>query len=158
MEIYVASSWQNSRCQWVNGVLSSAGHNVFDFRKPHGEDAVIMEAELSGCNGHDTFLSSEEAVEAFLVNYRAMVNADACVLVLPSGRSAHLEAGWFIGQGKLCYILEEDGFVERPELMYALADLVTSDIERVLRALEEACGVRERTVDEFVGVPFPMSR
>jgi hypothetical protein len=45
--------------------------------------------------------------------------ADTCVLVLPCGRSAHLEAGWFCGQGKRCIILTRDG--EEPELMALLA-------------------------------------
>jgi nucleoside 2-deoxyribosyltransferase len=41
--------------------------------------------------------------------------ADACVLVLPCGRSAHLEAGWFAGKGKPVFVLTFDG--EEPELM-----------------------------------------
>lgn len=49
-----------------------------------------------------------------------MKRADACVLLLPCGNSAHLEAGWFAGQRKpvavLCWELRE------PELMYRCFD------------------------------------
>lgn len=43
--------------------------------------------------------------------------ADVCVLVMPCGRSAHLEAGWFVGAGKPTLILLENG---EPELMYRM--------------------------------------
>lgn len=74
--------------------------------------------------------------------------ADACVLLLPSGMSAHLEAGWFSGAGKPVAVLAPE--IREPELMYKcfddrtgatpifasiaeviahLADLATSSIE-----------------------------
>jgi hypothetical protein len=44
----------------------------------------------------------------------------------PCGRSAHLEAGWAIGQGKpTAILLHEDKF--EPELMYRMADLIACD-------------------------------
>ena len=59
---------------------------------------------------------------------------DACLLLLPSGRSAHLEAGWSLGAGKavavLChYCLDPDEF--EPELMYLMIPnrlLTTADV------------------------------
>jgi hypothetical protein len=51
----------------------------------------------------------------------------ACVLVLPCGRSAHLEIGWAAGAGKRTIVML-DQFSE-PELMYLMCDtlVVTSD-------------------------------
>jgi nucleoside 2-deoxyribosyltransferase len=56
-----------------------------------------------------------------------MERADAFILVLPCGRSAHLEAGWAIGQGKPTAILLDPDHEHQvtPELMYKMADLVT---------------------------------
>jgi nucleoside 2-deoxyribosyltransferase len=54
----------------------------------------------------------------FMNDFEAMQWADACVLVMPCGRSAHLEAGYFVGAGKPLYILLSDG---EPELMYRMA-------------------------------------
>ena len=53
--------------------------------------------------------------------------ADTCVLVLPCGRSAHTEAGWFAGAGKkvIAYIPE----MMEPELMYKLFDAVTDTLD-----------------------------
>jgi hypothetical protein len=56
--------------------------------------------------------------------------ADTFVLMLPSGRSAHLEAGWAIGAGKpTAILLHEDKF--EPELMYLMADHIAVTLEEV---------------------------
>ena len=59
--------------------------------------------------------------------------ADACVLVLPCGRSAHTEAGWMAGHGKkvVVYIPK----MEEPELMYKLFDKVAGTLDEVIKAL-----------------------
>ena len=47
--------------------------------------------------------------------FTTMLWADTCVLVLPCGRSAHAEEGWFAGKGlkTVVYIPEK----QEPELM-----------------------------------------
>ena len=59
--------------------------------------------------------------------------ADACVLVLPCGRSAHTEASWFAGKGikTVVYIPEK----QEPELMYKLFDAVVDSIDGILDRL-----------------------
>ena len=63
----------------------------------------------------------------------ALESCDACVLVLPCGRSAHTEAGWFAGRGKkvVAYLPEK---VE-PELMYGLFTYVCDSLDKVIEAL-----------------------
>ena len=59
--------------------------------------------------------------------------ADCCVLVLPCGRSAHTEAGWFAGRGlkTIVYIPEK----QEPELMYKLFDAVVDTVDGILKLL-----------------------
>ena len=45
-------------------------------------------------------LSHPLAERQFKNDLEAIRSCDACVLVLPCGRSAHTEAGWFAGAGK----------------------------------------------------------
>ena len=45
-------------------------------------------------------------------------------MLLPCGKSAHLEAGWFIGRGKSTFILLEDKDSVESELMYKLANKI----------------------------------
>jgi nucleoside 2-deoxyribosyltransferase len=74
-----------------------------------------------------------KAVRQFDNDIKAMEGCDCCVLVLPCGRSAHTEAGWFAGYGKkvLVYIPEK----QEPELMYKLFSGVCCSMEELIDAL-----------------------
>lgn len=139
MRIYVASSWRNERQPEVVIALRGAGHDVYDFRNPgpgsHGFAWSDIDPEWQSWSP-ETFREALEhpvAIDGFSEDATAMVWADACVLVMPCGRSAHLEAGWFLGAGKPTYILLADG---EPELMYALArGRLCLDLAEVIGAL-----------------------
>lgn len=62
-----------------------------------------------------------------------MRRADAFVLVLPCGRSAHLEFGWGIGMDKKALVYMPVS--QEPELMYALASKVCVSLDEVVEAL-----------------------
>lgn len=66
-----------------------------------------------------TMIEHPRAIEGFEADFAAMNRADTFVLVLPCGKSAHLELGWAIGAGKRTAILLEDPV--EPELMYRMA-------------------------------------
>jgi hypothetical protein len=74
------------------------------------------------------------ARHGFYQDLSGMKWADTCVLLLPCGRSAHLEAGWMAGAGKRVVIYTEDG--EEPDLMYLLADKIVIDMSELLEALK----------------------
>lgn len=137
--IYVASSWKNTIQPHVVSALRAAGHEVYDFKNPPGLTGFKWQDVGAGSECKPTvpeyraMLSHPRACQGFLADYRAMEWADACVLVLPCGRSAHLEAGWFTGRGKRTIILTRDG--EEPELMALLAQHICGSIDEVLAAL-----------------------
>lgn len=124
MKIYVASSWRNTSQQYIVKVLREAQHEVYDFRNPRPGDGGFRWLEIdTNWKSWDpwTFraaLDNPVAEHAFANGWEAMKWADAGVLVMPCGRSAHLEAGYFVGAGKPLYILLSDG---EPELMYKMA-------------------------------------
>jgi len=70
------------------------------------------------------------AIEGFEADFAAMNKADTFVLVLPCGKSAHLELGWAIGAGKRTAILLEDPV--EPELMYRMVDHLSTDVADLL--------------------------
>ena len=74
------------------------------------------------------------AKKGYASDMSAMEWADTCVLVLPCGRSAHLEAGWFAGKGKSLYILTRDG--EEPELMANMATFIVGSQDELYRRLD----------------------
>ena len=122
--IYVASSW---RCPLQPGVvhtLRAAGHAVFDFRNPPGRTGFQWSQvdpdwqQWTPATYRDA-LEHPVSIAGYDSDFDAMHWADTCVLVLPCGRSAHLEAGYMRGSGRDLYILQIDH--AEPELMYRMA-------------------------------------
>lgn len=143
MRIYVASSWRNSRQPGVVDLLRSFGHEVYDFRKPsmgpgsRGEGFHWSEIDPQWKSWTMTqfrgALAHPRARDGFASDLEGLRWADGCVLVMPCGRSAHLELGVAIGAGKHSAILLSDG---EPELMYGLASDICLNCADLLEAIE----------------------
>jgi hypothetical protein len=139
MRIYLASSWRNPHQPEVLAQLRGAGHEVYDFRNPRPGDTGFAWADIEpqwlewDAKRFAHALRHPIADKGFASDWNAMVEADTCVLLLPCGRSAHIEAGYFVGAGKLLVILLLGK--NEPELMYKMADAVCTDMAEVLDAL-----------------------
>jgi len=138
MKIYVASSWRNPNQGAVVNRLREAGHEVYDFKNPPGRTGFAWQQvdqnwESWTAKEYRENLKQPLAQAGFNSDFGAMKWADACVLVLPCGRSAHLELGWMAGAGKKTVILTKDW--EEPELMALLADHICVNFEEVLECL-----------------------
>lgn len=138
--IYVASSWRNPFFPEVVQRLREPGFHVFDFRQaPDGTpgfcwqniDPAYQEWTRSQ---YLEALRHPAAQAGFKADYQAMLAADFGVLVLPCGRSAHLEAGFFCQPGKQLIILLDEG-PPVAELMYNMAALVTTSLDEVIEYL-----------------------
>lgn len=139
MHIYVASSWRNTYYPEVVQALQDAGHKVYDFRNPPTGDPRFHWTDIdSNCINwtpfeYQTNLSHPLAERQFKNDIDAMSACDACVLVLPCGRSAHTEAGWFTGKGKKVYAFIPDKDSFEPELMYKLFTKVCISLEDLIK-------------------------
>lgn len=122
--IYVASSWRNAEQSAVVAALRNAGHGVYDFRNPRPGNRGFAWSAIDPNWLHWTpeqfraALAHPLAVQGFGFDIRALEQCDTCVLVLPCGRSAHLEAGWAAGAGKLVIVYAPT--LPEPELMYLM--------------------------------------
>lgn len=92
--------------------------------KPKGSDWERVEEYLQMVN-------HPRAREGFEADFGAMRRADAIVMVLPCGKSAHLELGWAVGAGKATCILLEDPV--EPELMYRMVDRMVTSVDQLMR-------------------------
>lgn len=123
MKIYVASSWRNIYQPQVVTDLRAEDYLVYDFRNPSCDDNGFHWSEIHPDYKNWQFsdyldaLKTDVAVRGYNNDMQAMITADVCVLVLPCGKSAHLELGWFVGQGKPTCILLPEGESFQPELM-----------------------------------------
>lgn len=137
--IYLASSWRNPYQPELVGLLREHGHQVYDFRNPpHATGFAWREIGLdaSTCTAEEyrhALLTHPRAAQGFNADFSAMRWADTGLLLLPCGRSAHLELGWMAGAGKRTIILTRDG--EEPELMALLADHICISVDEVLAEL-----------------------
>lgn len=123
--IYVASSWRNEYQPETVEDLRAHGHEVYDFRNPHQGDNGFGWREIDPNwqmwtpEQYKAALAHPIAQAEFHSDLSGMEWADTCVLVLPCGRSAHLELGWFMGKGREVHVLIPPDHQE-PELMYLL--------------------------------------
>lgn len=139
-KVYVASSWRNNFQPAVVATIRAAGIDVYDFKNPregeHGFHWSEVMPSYQKDTGENQLANVYEYLEAlnhsiseagFKSDFDAMNECDTCILVLPCGRSAHGEWGWFAGQGRRTAILldPDENDMVTPELMYKMADLVT---------------------------------
>ena len=142
MRIYVASSWRNHRQPSIVAALKGEGHEVYDFRHPtednNGFDWADIDKNWKQWTPEQfrAALQHDIAIEGLAHDQAALENAEATVLVMPCGRSAHLELGVAIGLAQATSILLTDG---EPELMYGLVDLITPDLSEIVTWLKLGC-------------------
>ena len=137
--VYVASSWRCVMQEAVVQVLRAADIPCYDFKNPEGGTGFhwseVMPdfdstAQLAPKEQYLKALDHPRSIEGYNSDMMAMKRADTFVLVLPCGRSAHLETGWAVGAGKNTAILLDghtDGLVI-PELMYKMVDHISPNM------------------------------
>lgn len=141
--IYVASSWRNAIYPDIVAQLRIAGHEVYDFRNPEPGNRGFAWSEIdrdwlnwTPARFAEQLATHPIAAAGFGHDKRALDWCDTCILVLPCGRSAHLEAGYAAGQGKDVYfLLHPDKF--EPELMYLLGTGCATSLDQILEWMAE---------------------
>lgn len=136
-KIYVASSWRNQHQNSVVRALRGSGHEVYDFKNPKEGNNVFAWEQID-LNWRkwtpDKYvyevLNHRIANAGFKLDMDGLEWCDTCILLLPCGRSAHLEAGWCIGAGKPTGVFISNEKFE-PDLMYKMADMVSHKIEDI---------------------------
>lgn len=148
--IYVASSWRNEHQPEVVEQLRNHGFAVYDFRNPTAADYGFNWREIDpnwedwDFTTYHACLSHPIAERGFESDMYALRNCDACVLVLPCGRSAHLELGWCCGAGKYTIIYNPPGVQVEPELMTKMVDFQTDNFRALNYELHDRFGYRWR--------------
>ena len=148
--IYISSSWKNQEQPFLVEELRKRGHKVYDFRHPCGRDDNNVWIPVSNslglsfyyennCLNRESFrkmLTDKNAINRFNEHFKAMQDADTCILLLPCGRSSHVEAGFMNGQGKRVFVMDTSN-VATPELMYLMFDDYFHDYDDLFRAVEK---------------------
>ena len=136
-KIYLAGSWRNAKTiLLIRDILKGNGHEVDCFASESDGRTSFNWSELVrslGCTTQEEaekklkemdaidLLKFDRVVTAFQEDKKWLDWCDTCILILPSGRSAHLEAGYAKGQGKNLIIFGEFLRGDR-DVMYGFAD------------------------------------
>lgn len=134
--IYVIGSLRSARPQEVAKALREAGHEVFDDWQAAGPiaDDSWRDYERTRGRSFKEALKGPAARNIFEFDKRYLDAADIAVLVLPAGKSAHLELGYFMP--KPTFILLDDP--ERWDVMYQFATGVTDDVGDLIYMIDQA--------------------
>lgn len=182
--IYLASSWRNPWQPEVCKQLREWGHHVYDFRKDSRKQENVkawdlgvkeppatvfywaeMDPDWQQWYPHEftqKLQTSPRAAQGYVGDLRGMEWADTCVLCLPCGNSAHIEAGYMKGRGKrlIIYWHTDDRVVSsgpqgylsdskpapektwtfEPDLMYLLADNLVTGLHDLRETLYPFAG------------------
>lgn len=140
MNIYVASSWRNDLQPSVVRGLRALGHKVYDFKVDSAFGWHQIDENWKNWTPNEArgMLLHPLSQRGFTSDKAALDQCDVCVLVLPCGRSSHLELGYAIGQGKPGIVFwPSDLHPYDPDLMYLLAQYVVTSSSELFHALEE---------------------
>lgn len=132
--VYIASSWRNPYVLDTWNMLQAVGIEAYNFKDAEGFHWSDIDPKYEGVGGPDSRVNTSEykrmlkspvARKGFARDMEALERATHLVLVLPCGKSAHLEAGWAVGQDLNVACMTMGNL--QPELMYSMFDTIIED-------------------------------
>lgn len=141
-KLYLIGSLRNPKVIETGQKLRTLGFDVFDDWMAAGPEADDFWRDYEKARGHNY----QEALKGYAAHHvynfdrHHLEQCDIGVLMLPAGKSGHLELGWLLGKGKKGYILLE-GEPERFDVMYLFADGVFNTYEELANELTETIKV-----------------
>jgi hypothetical protein len=135
--VYLIGSLRNPNIPTLAKEMRAAGIDAWDDWHAAGPEADDHWQAYEAARGrsYPAALAGAHAQNVFAFDKRNIDAAAAVVLVLPAGKSGHLEFGYAMGTGKLGYILL-DGAPERMDVMYGFATEVFDDPIRLIEELD----------------------
>lgn len=136
--VYLIGSLRNDKIPQVGNLLRDNGWDAFDdwYGAGHEADDKWRDYERLRGREHKDSLYSYAARHVFEFDKRHLDRCDLAILVMPAGKSGHLELGYFVGTGKPGFILF-DSVPERYDVMHQFADAVFTNNEELIQGLEK---------------------
>lgn len=134
--IYVIGSMRNPRIPEVAKALRGVGWDAYDDWHSSGpeSDDYWQAYEKHRGRTYREALAGVHAQNVFELDKRHLDRCDACVLVMPCGKSGHLELGYMRGRDKPGYILL-DGEPERFDVMSLFATKIFLSLDEMIEEL-----------------------
>ena len=138
--IYLIGSLRNPRVPVVAALLRDAGYEVFDDWYAAGPEADDYWQAYETQRGHTyaQALQGYAAKHVYHYDLHHLQRVDIVILLLPVGKSGHLEFGWALGTGKPGYIFLDTYTPDRYDVMYCFANAVCATEKELLHALHQS--------------------
>ncbi len=136
-KLYLIGSLRSDTVRAFANELRELGFDVFDDWHASGPDADQIWRDYHKQRGH-TFLEALQhpfSKHVFDFDKKHLGDAEIAVLLLPCGKSGHLELGVHLGRGKPGYILLDDP--DRWDQMYHFATGIFAEKEKLFDELRE---------------------
>lgn len=142
MKIYLASSWKNEHLvRSMANYLTVLGHEVDDFTNDSNGRFTFSFNQIPNVEELDakSVLNNPLVQRAYQEDKKWLDWSEIVIMILPCGKSAHLEAGYIKGSGKKLIIYSFTDFPKGEfDVMYGFANLITNDIKEIEEFLEGA--------------------
>ncbi len=138
MKIYLIGSLRDKRIPEIaNAIREKTGHEVFDdwFAPGARADDHWRDYETARGRTYVQALRGYAATHIYKFDKHHIDDSEIGVLVLPSGRSAHLELGYMIGKGKPGYVLMDNP--DRWDVMYQFATGIAFSMDELMEMLSD---------------------
>jgi len=118
--------------------LRTEGFEVFDSWISPGPEADEFLRKYSKKRGltHKEIMNDWSVEHIFEFDKHHLNRADIVVMVMPCGKSGHLEFGYSIGQGKKGYILF-DKEPKRYDIMHRFANKIFYDLDELIKEVKK---------------------
>ena len=160
MIIYLIGSLRNPIVPATAIELRKLGHEIFDDWYAAGREADDRWQEYEKGRGRTYAQAMKGRAVANVVQFDLynLNRSDAAVLIMPAGKSGHIELGLMIGSGKKAYVLfnGEPADADRWDAMYGLATELFFSLEDLVKALG-AASVAAAATPAQGNLPFPQA-
>jgi len=148
-KLYLIGALKNRSIIPLANEIRELGFDVFDDWISPGEetDEKWQAYERERGRTYEEAIMGHHADTVFHYDLEHLRGSDIVVMVLPCGKSGHLEFGWSIGKGKTALILF-DGEPDRYDLMYKFADGLYFNKERLFMRLKRELSSKSWMVKE----------
>ena len=137
--VYIIGALKNKQVPLLGNALRKAGFDAFDSWYAPGFDADRYWRDYTKIRGlsYKEALQDYSAQHVFQFDRSHLDRCDMAVMLMPAGKSGHLELGYMIGKGKKGFILF-DKEPKRYDVMTNFATDIFFGVGNLIEALRNA--------------------
>lgn len=136
---YIVGALANERIPHVGNAIRKLGYEAFDQWHGAGPHADIEWQKYSDIKGlsYKEALADWGARHVFQFDKYHLDRCDGAILVMPAGKSGHLELGYMAGRGKETYVLFDE-VPKKYDVMYQFCNDIFFKLEDLLDKLSKS--------------------